>query len=140
MAETARMAVIGLGIWGQNHALTYYDYHRSRLVCVCDVDESRAKDYAQRYQCDYTTDYNELAAADVDAVSVATPDPIHCAPALAMLQAGKHVLIEKPMTTSVAEARSLVDAARAAGVKGMIDFQLRWHPSYILIKEQLESG
>ena len=70
MADVVKMGVIGLGIWGQNHALTYHEYHRSKLVCVCDVDEDRAKEYAQRYGCDFTTDYNQLASADVDAVSV----------------------------------------------------------------------
>ncbi len=140
MADVARMAVIGLGLWGQNHALTYHTYHRSTLVCVCDVDEQRAKEYAHRYGCDWTTDYQDVARADVDAVSVATPDPLHYAPALALLRAGKHVLIEKPLTTNVDEARALVAAARTAGVKSMVDFQLRWHPSYLLIKEEVEAG
>jgi predicted dehydrogenase len=140
MADVAKMAVIGLGIWGQNHALTYHEYHRSKLVCVCDVDEDRAREYAQRYGCDFTTDYNQLASADVDAVSVATPDPFHHAPALAMLKAGKHALIEKPMTTNVEEARDLVAAARTSGVKSMVDFQMRWNPSYMVIKDEIEAG
>lgn len=138
--EQARMAAIGLGLWGQNHALTYHKYHRSKLVVVCDMNEIRAREIAARYRCDYTTDYRELASADIDAVSVATPDPLHHAPVLAMVRAGKHVLVEKPFTTTVAEAQELVSARKKAGVKGMVDFQWRWVTNNILIKEQFLSG
>lgn len=138
--DKARMAVIGLGIWGQNHALTYHKYHRSELVVVCDMNEARAKETAQRFGCDYTTNYNELASADIDAVSVATPDFTHHAPVCAMVRAGKHVLVEKPFTTSVAEAKALVQEQKQAGVKGMVDFQMRWAPNNLVIKEHFDSG
>lgn len=134
------MAVIGLGIWGQNHALTYHKYHRSKLVVVCDMNETRAKEMAAKYGCDYTTDYNELASADIDAVSVATPDFAHYEPVMAMVRAGKHVLVEKPFTTTVAEAKAIVAAQQAAGVQGMVDFQQRWVPNNLILKEYFEAG
>ena len=57
-----------------------------------------------------------------------------------MIEAGKHVLIEKPLTTDVAEAREIVAAAERRGVKLMVDFQLRWHPNYMGAKAAMESG
>ena len=134
--RTAGMAVVGLGTWGQNHCTAYADYHRSRLALVCDLDEARAKETAQRYGCDYTTSVADVAASPaVDAVAVATPDFAHLQPALAVLHGGKHIIIEKPLAMDLDEAKQIVQAARAAsakggsasggGVKGMTDFQMR---------------
>jgi len=85
VSERVSAAVVGVGIWGQNHALVYNDYHRSQLVCVCDQDEARAKEIAARFGCDYTTDLHEIArSSDIEAVSIATPDFAHFAPAMTM--------------------------------------------------------
>ena len=131
MKETLNVAVVGLGMWGQNHVLAFADYHRSNLVAVCDVDAQRATRYAETYRCKAVTDYHEIAAdPSIDAVSVATPDARHFAPVLALLKAGKHVFVEKPFVTRLDEAVELVDTARASGVQAMVDFQLRWNPSY----------
>lgn len=140
-AEQIGVAVVGVGIWGQNHALAYSDDPRCRLVCVCDRDERRAREVAERFGCDYTTRVEEVAAsADVEIVSIATPDFAHFAPAMAAIAAGKHVLIEKPLATDVEEARKLADAAETAPGKAMVNFQLRWHPSYLAIKEAILAG
>jgi predicted dehydrogenase len=61
MEDRARMAVIGVGLFGENHARAYANYHRSRLVCVCDAREDRAKAVSERYGCDYVTDVHEIA-------------------------------------------------------------------------------
>jgi predicted dehydrogenase len=141
MKDTVRVAVIGLGMWGQNHALTYADYHRSELEAVCDLNAERAAQFAKTYGCRVMTDYRAVAAdPSIDAVSVATPDAHHYAIVMEMLQAGKHVFVEKPFVTHVDEAVRLVEAAHASAVKTMVDFQLRWHPSYQLIKEALDKG
>lgn len=136
----ARMAVIGVGIWGQNHALVYATYPRAELVCICDQNEERGRQFAERYGCRWTPDYHDLIDSEVEAVSVATPDYAHAAPALAMIRAGKHVLIEKPMTTSVEEARQIVAAQRETGVKVMVDFQQRWNPAMHNVKEAIDNG
>jgi len=62
MTDTVRVGVVGLGLWGQNHALSFADYHRSDLVAVCDLDAQRAMQYATTYGCKAVTDYRELAA------------------------------------------------------------------------------
>lgn len=141
MNNQVGMAVVGLGIWGQNHALVYSDYHRSKLVAVCDANEDRAKEYGISYGCHYTASVEELAAdSRIAAVSIATPDFAHFDVALKLIRAGKHVLIEKPLTTSVRESKILVEEARRAGVKLMVDFQNRWNPSYGVIKHAVMDG
>ncbi len=135
------MAVVGLGMWGQNHCLAFGDYHRSELAAVCDVDAKRAAQYAATYTCKAVQDYHEIAADPaIDAVSVATPDPKHFAVVLEMLRAGKHVFVEKPLVTKVDEAVALVEAARGRPVTTMVDFHSRWIPSYIAIKDALDNG
>lgn len=140
MSDRVRVGVVGLGMWGQNHPLVYDDYDRAELVVVCDRDEQKARGVAARYGCDWTTDVGEIARGDVSAVSVATPDFAHAEPVRALLEGGKHVLVEKPLTTSVEEARGLAEAARRAGVIDMVDFHLRWDPQWTLVKDTVEQG
>jgi predicted dehydrogenase len=134
------MAVIGAGIWGENHAMALSTYPTVELAWICDLNAERAKRLADKVGCRWTTELAELAASDVEAVGIATPDHAHKGPCLAMIEAGKHVLVEKPLTTDIAEARAIVAAAERAGVKLMVDFQLRWHPQYMGAKAAMESG
>lgn len=141
MVERLRVAVIGLGIWGQNHALSFADYHRSELVAVCDLDVARAEAMGDRYHCKAITDYQAIADdPSIAAVSIATPDSRHFEVAMAMLKAGKNVFLEKPFVTRVDEGIALIKQVRASGVQAMVDFQLRWNPSYQIIKEAITSG
>jgi predicted dehydrogenase len=134
------VGVVGLGIWGQNHALTYADYHRSELAVVCDLDEKRARELAEHYDCDWTTSVEELVSSDVEVFSIVTPDFAHSEPAVALLRAGKHVLVEKPLATTVADGKVIVSAAHEAGTKFMVDFHARWHPLFMGAKDYVEKG
>ena len=107
--KSLRTAVIGVGTFGENHARAYAEYGRSELVWVCDLNEERGRKVASRYGARYTPDYEEVAQdPSVQAVSVATPDFAHTEPVLRMIEAGKHVLVEKPLATSVEEARRVI--------------------------------
>src|SRR5205823_8419774 len=119
-----RTAVIGAGITGRGHAAVLADYHRSELLAVCSRQGAVAAALAQKYAAPHVfTDYHELLRLpELDAVIIATPDFAHHALALAAAQAGKHVLIEKPLTTSLAQADEIVAAVRQAGVAGMTLF------------------
>jgi hypothetical protein len=87
MTDRVRVGVVGLGLWGQNHALAFADYHKSDLAAVCDLDAQRATQFATTYECKAVTDYRELAAdPTIDAVSVATPDAHHYAVVMEMLK------------------------------------------------------
>lgn len=139
MSKQLRVGVVGLGIWGRNHAALYSNYSRSQLSVVCDMDEARARTLAKKYDCAWTTDVRE-AVKHCDAIAVATPDFAHTEVALAAIGAGKHILIEKPLATSTDEALQVWKAAEAAGIVGMVDFHLRWSPDYLLISDAIRRG
>jgi len=134
------IGIVGAGIWGRNHALALSTHPPGEVKLVCDTDETRARSLADKHGCSWTTSLEELASSEVEAVTIATPDHLHTAPTLQMLAAGKHVLVEKPLATTVAECRQMVEAAEAAGVKFMVDFHARWHPLFMGAKEYVESG
>ena len=140
MAErTIKIGIVGAGIWGRNHALALATHPRANLIIICDRDEGRARALADTNGCAWTTSLDELAASDVAAVTIATPDHLHREPALVMLRAGKHVLVEKPLATSVADAFAMVEAAEQAGVTFMVDFHARWHPLFMGAKSYRET-
>jgi len=134
-------AIVGCGIFGEVHAVSYTRFEQSDLVAVCDVDEGRARAFAERFDCRFCTDVAEIAAdPDIQAVSVATPDFAHRDVCVALARAGKHFLVEKPLATTVEDARAIADAARAAGVIAMVDFHNRYHPALRTVKDRLDAG
>jgi len=137
---TVKIGIIGAGIWGSNHALALTTHPRCTVAMICDRDESRARQAGDRFGCAWTTRMEALADSEVRAVTIATPDHLHREPAVTMLRAGKHVLVEKPLATTVADARAMVNAAEAAGVHLMVDFHARWHPLFMGAKSYMERG
>lgn len=138
--RTLKVAVVGVGLHGENHALVYADYGRTDLVAVCDSDRDRAARVAGRYGCRAVGTVSEIAESDVDAVSVATPDHLHHDVVATLLRAGKHVLCEKPLTTSVDEAADLVRIADDAGRVLAVNFAQRFNPRWIAAKEAIRDG
>jgi len=134
--------VIGTGVWGETHLKTYSTHPGAELVCICDLNESLVRERAQQYGAScWTTDYHELLARDdVDAVSVVTPDFLHREIAIAAMEAGKHVLLEKPMATTVEDCEAMVAAAEANDVTLMVDFHNRWNPAMWGIKQRIAAG
>lgn len=110
--ERIRTAVIGLGHFGRFHAEKYARLKRSQLVGVADADQARAREVAKSLKCAAFTDYRELFG-QVDAVSVVVPTQMHHEVALACLNAGVHVLVEKPITETLEQADDLIRAAAA---------------------------
>jgi len=140
MSRVVKTGIVGAGIWGSNHALALAGHPTCKLQVICDQSAERARKLAERYGCEWTTSLEALAASDVEAVTIATPDHLHMEPTLRMLAAGKHVLVEKPLATDVDEARAMVEAAEKAGVKFMVDFHARWHPLFMGAKGYVERG
>jgi predicted dehydrogenase len=135
--------VIGTGIVGGAwHAHVYSHLPQSRLVAVCDLDEQRASDTAKKYGASAVyTDYHKLLEnPEVEAVSIATPDFAHREIAVAAAQAGKHILVEKPLATTVEDAEAIVNAAKKAKVKLMVDFHNRVNPPFAGAKESIVKG
>jgi len=116
VAEPVRAAVIGVGALGQHHARVYQSLSEARLVGVFDQDRRRADEVAAAHSCRAFDDLPALLA-EAEAVSVAVPTIDHHRVARAVLDQGRHVLVEKPMTSSLAEADDLI---RVAGERGLV--------------------
>jgi predicted dehydrogenase len=109
-----RTAVIGVGYLGRFHAQKYASLPNSQLVGVADPSSTARSAAAAEFGIATHADYRDLLGA-VDAVSIVTPTPLHFEVAKAFLQSGASVLVEKPMTVTVAEGESLIEIARQAG-------------------------
>jgi predicted dehydrogenase len=129
-----RAAVIGVGNLGQHHARVYTQLPGVHLVGVVDADEARAKELAKKHKCEAFTRPEQLMGK-VDAVSVVVPTALHTQVALPFLRAGVHCLIEKPLTTDLAEADLLIDAARASGALLQVGHIERFNPAILALKE-----
>jgi len=139
-------ALIGAGLFGERHAQAYSRHPDVDFVAVCDLDGVRAQTIAERYGAGRAvTDYHELLADPaVKAISVATPDHLHRDIAIACAAAGKHVLVEKPLATTVEDAVAIRQAADAAsvqfGVKFMVDFHNRVNPPMVAARDAIQRG
>ncbi len=140
--EKLNVAIIGAGLWGRNHATVFSTLPQTHIRAICDVDRGRAEATAKEFKADQacTTIDEVLALSDVDAVSVATPDATHTKLILAALEAGKHVLSEKPLATTVEEAEAVAAAAEAAPGRLMVDFHNRVNPAFVGAKNAIDEG
>src|SRR5580698_1585679 len=112
--STIRAAVIGVGYLGRFHAQKYAAIAGCQLVAVADAQTETAQRVAAELGTRAVADYHELIG-QVDAVSIATPTPKHFEIAQTLLSAGVHVLVEKPITETTAQAEELIASARSAG-------------------------
>jgi UDP-N-acetylglucosamine 3-dehydrogenase len=124
------VGVVGCGSWGRNHARVYKDLESAALLAVADVDQSIAEEVGVRYNVDWYTEPDKMFdRSDIEAVSICTPTVTHADIALTAIKAGKHVLVEKPMTDTIDEAKSLIRAAEAQGVYLAVGFVERFNPA-----------
>lgn len=139
---TLGMAVIGAGYWGPNLVRNFRSSDAWDLVAVCDLDEGRARRViGNRSTIDVETSLDRLLLRpDVHAVAIATPPSTHSAIALAALEAGKHVLVEKPLADRKVEARRMVEVADARGLVLMIDHTYCYTPAVTRIAELIGEG
>ncbi len=125
---TLSTAVIGAGYLGRFHAQKYAALPDCDLVAVADADEAAAREHAEANGARALTDYRELLGR-IDAVSIAAPTSLHYAIARDFLQHGAHVLVEKPITVTVAEAEELVRIARDNGLTLQVGHLERFNPA-----------
>jgi UDP-N-acetylglucosamine 3-dehydrogenase len=135
------VAVVGAGNMGLHHARNYDELERADLRAVVDPDRERAERVAARFGCSAYATLNDLLAAEpaVAAVSVAVPTNHHHEVALRLIAAGKHVLVEKPIATSVEEADDLVARADEAGVVLAAGHVERFNPAVRALKGRIEA-
>lgn len=137
-----KIGVIGCGsIAKKRHLLEYASNKEVEIVAVCDIVEERADEFATKYKAKAYTSYEDLLAnPEIDAVSVCTPNYLHTPISIAALNAGKHVLCEKPMATSKHDAEKMIEAAEAAGKKLMIAHNQRFVPAHQKARQLIEKG
>ena len=137
-----RIGVIGVGYWGPNLIRNLYKVEECSPVAVADVDPQRLAVMERLYPGLRTVARSEevLHAPDVDAVVIATPISTHFALAREALRSGKHVLVEKPMTATVAEGTALVDLAETAGKILMVDHTFIYAGAVQKIRGLIQAG
>lgn len=139
--KTIGMGIIGAGGWGAMHARTYATVEGVELRGVADSNEERARAMALQYgAAAYTSLHDLVKDKRIDAVSIVTPDATHEEAVIAAAQAGKHILAEKPLATTVDACERMLDAVEKAGVKLMVDFHARWSPPLYKAWEAIRKG
>ncbi|GAA4207856.1 Gfo/Idh/MocA family protein [Actinocatenispora rupis] len=133
-----RVAVVGAGYWGPKHVRVLHGTEGVGEVVLVDGRPDRLQALARSYPGDRTCASLPEALPHVDAVVVATPPSTHVALASAAMEAGKHVLVEKPLAPSVADARRLVALADAAGVTLMVGHTFEYNPAVRKLRELIE--
>lgn len=137
-----RVGIIGAGDFGELHIATFKEFAGVEVTAVCDTDEERLREVSEKYKIPHRfTDYHELCAMDeLDMVSVVTPEAKHLDPTLAALSSEKHVLLEKPIATSIEDANQIVDAAEASPAFLMVGQILRFENKYATVKKALDDN
>jgi UDP-N-acetylglucosamine 3-dehydrogenase len=137
-----RHAVIGLGWFGEKHCEAVAGLPNAELTAVCTRTPSRLAEVAGRFGVKRSyTDYRELLAdPEVDSVSITTMWDQHAAPTLAALSAGKHVMLEKPMASTLDDCRAIVDAAKSSRGFLMVGHICRFNPRYAAAKAEIAAG
>lgn len=133
-------AVIGTGFWGKNHARVYSELGLTELLAVCDVNRERAKAVADQFGVKaYSNSLRMLRNEDIEAVSVCTWSTKLAKEALKALNAGKHVLVEKPMASHTKQAEKLLETAEKSSLHLTVGFLMRFIPGLQHIREAVEN-
>ena len=133
-------AVVGLGV-GRAHAEAYASLPESSLVALCDPDPARLQAANASYGVAAYADVADLLRDErVEVISVATPHPSHAAIAIAAMESGRHVIVEKPMTVDLAEADRMVACARRTGRTLGVIFQRRFWPASFRVQRAIAEG
>jgi predicted dehydrogenase len=132
-----RVGVVGVGVMGSNHARVFAGLSGTELVGVADPDRNQAEFVARTLGCVAVADVEELLDRDIDAITIAAPTHLHRDIALLCIARGVHVMVEKPIASSVEEGRDIINAARRAGVTLMVGHVERFNPAVEAIKEAI---
>jgi predicted dehydrogenase len=136
-----RIAIIGAGLQGNRRAQALVGLPGTELVIVTAKEHSSAAPLAARMQCAAGAGWEDVVRRkDIDVVLVCTPPDIHAAITLAALNEGKHVLCEKPLARTIAEAEAMVATAREKGLVLKCGFNHRHHPGVVAAKKQFDCG
>jgi predicted dehydrogenase len=138
-----KVGIVGAGgIAGGKHLPGHRSVKGVEVIAVCDIVEERAKSFAKQHNIpNVFTDYKDLVAMEeLDAVSVCTPNNFHPGPTIAALEAGKHVICEKPLAGNAKDGQAMVDAAKKSGKILQIGLQSRFDAGARTLRKLVEAG
>jgi predicted dehydrogenase len=144
--KVLRVAIMGLGSYGNRVAEAMQSSKRAKLVGVISGTPSKVKTWQSKYSIpdkncyDYQNFDKIKDNADIDAVYVITPNALHHDQAIRVAKAGKHVICEKPMALNAKEGQAMVNACKAANVKLLIGYRMHFEPKTLEIIRQREAG
>jgi len=139
--KALNIGVIGLGNIGQKHCDALRQIRQANVVAISDINPAVLEKTAAALNAAPYADLERLLQhPGLEAVLVALPDQLHRDAVILAAQAGKHILVEKPIATTEADARDMIQAAEQAGVKLMVGFTLRFVPHYIQARNAVAAG
>lgn len=138
--RSLRVAVLGCGYWGSKHARVLQGLESVETLVVVDADASRVRRMCASFPGAVGFTSLDEALDDIDAAIVATPPTSHAPMAMRLIEAGKHVLVEKPMAAESADARRMILAAGARDVVLMVGHTFEYHSAVWMLREMIQSG
>src|SRR4051794_27169281 len=138
----ARVGIVGAGIRGTMFAQALAAHPAADAVAICDRDEATRERARATLGLEVHADHTAMldATPDLDAVIVATPDFAHRDAAVDAAARGLHLLVEKPLASTVEDAVAIDDAVEAAGVRCMVGFENRWNPRFVAARRIVADG
>ena len=141
MKTTLRFGLIGCGRISVRHVQSLSDLTQAKLVAVADIIEARARRIAQEDHVEPYTDYRRLLDRDdIDVISICTPSGLHAEMAIEAMQAGKHVLVEKPIALTMSDADRMIAAARVTKRKLSVVLQNRYNPPMQALRRVIDNN
>lgn len=137
-----KMAIVGAGLWANEHARLFQEMPDVECVAICDLNGTRASEFAARHNIpNVYTDHREmLAKSGCDAVSIVTPDFLHTEIAVDCANSGRHMLIEKPLATTREDVFRIMNAVKKNNVRVMVDMHNRFSPPFNKAKYLVADG
>lgn len=133
-----KVGVIGAGAMGSNHIRVYSELPEVELVGITDINEKIAENISKKFNVESFTNYRKLLEKNLDAVSVCTPTSLHEKISIDTINAGCHVLVEKPISDTIEGAKRIINVAEKKGVKLMVGHIERFNPVISTIKERIK--
>ena len=139
--KKVRLGVIGAGIWGNMHIRAYMQHPSAELVAICDLDERRVKETAEKFGIlGYYSNVDDIFNEKLDGISVVTPDTAHADIVIKAAKKGVHILVEKPLATTIEECGQMVNVAKGNNIYLMVDWHNRWNPPYYYAWKAIRDG
>ena len=136
-----KVAVIGVGTMGKHHVRVYSELPEVELVAVSDANQAQAQETASKFGIRAYTNHTEMLNKEKpDVVSVAVPTALHEQVGMDVLEAGAHVLIEKPIAATLEEGKRLIEKAKSVKKQLMIGHVVRFDPALQALKQKLNAG